>query len=189
MLLVIDPRQDHFGTEIEILEAAREQDKQVLILFNLFDENDRNRIETIISKIGLLQFYSPLAIRADDIRERQTLLNFILKGYESKRISMELLPFIEKDENYILVIPMDVETPEGRFLRPQQMAVEYITRNFAYPSCFRPDLGKARDPGVEGEEKQRFLSYLEGFRKRPRAIITDSQAMDILSKWCPDDIL
>jgi [FeFe] hydrogenase H-cluster maturation GTPase HydF len=188
VLLIIDPGKDPVETEIEILESARELDKQVLVLFNLFDDNDGERIEAIRSKIDLLKFYNPLAIHANDGNTRQTLLNFILAGYEPKRISLELFPFIEREENYILVIPMDVETPQGRFLRPQQMAVEFMTRKFAYPSCFRLDLEKARDPGRAGEEKRRFKDYIEGFKKRPRAIITDSQAMDLMAKWCPGDI-
>jgi [FeFe] hydrogenase H-cluster maturation GTPase HydF len=188
VLLVIDPGQDKVDTEIEILEAARDQDKQALVIFNLFEESDRRRIDSFYSRISLLKFYSPLTIRADDPGERQALLKFILEEYQPKRISMELLPFIEKDENYILVIPMDVETPQGRFLRPQQLAVEYISRKYAYPSCFRLDLDRARNRNRSREEKQRFLEYIEGFKKRPKAIITDSQAMDILSRWCPEDI-
>ena len=48
------------------------------------------------------------------------------------------------------------------------------------------DLGKARrnDP----IEKERFDNFLNSFKRRPKAIITDSQAMDIMSKWTPNDI-
>jgi len=100
---------------------------------------------------------------------------------------MELLPFIERDQYYILVIPMDVETPSGRYLRPQAMTEEYITRHWAFPVSFRLDLAAARGDNSESEKK-RFLSVINGLAERPRCIITDSQAMDILSKWCPDDI-
>jgi [FeFe] hydrogenase H-cluster maturation GTPase HydF len=188
ILLVIDPCRQDVGVEIELLNAVREMDKQALILFNVFDDADRDRIPLFYSAIDILKFYTPLTIRANDPEERPKLIKFILAEYRSKRIAMELFPFVEMDENYILVIPMDVETPQGRFLRPQQMAVEYITRKYAYASCFRLDLGKARDGVRSCEEKQRFLEYVEGFRKKPRAIVTDSQAMDILSRWCPGDI-
>jgi [FeFe] hydrogenase H-cluster maturation GTPase HydF len=188
VLLVINPGYSDVRVEIELLDAAREMDKQVLVLFNIFDETDRARIPSLYASIDLLKFYTPLSIRANDPEERRMLLEFILEEYRSKRIEMELFPFVEPDENYVLVVPMDVETPQGRFLRPQQMAVEYITRKFAYPSCIRLDLGKARDAGLCWEERRRFQEYIDGFRKRPRAIITDSQAMDILARWCPGDI-
>lgn len=188
VLLVVDPGQPDDGTEIELLELARSMDKQVLIVCNLFEEPDREKIKTLYSEIELLKFYNPLAIRANDIGEREALLKFILDEYKPKRTSMELLPFVEKEEIYILVIPMDEETPQGRFLRPQQLAMEYITRKFAYPSCFRIDLGRARNRSGTEEEKHRFLDYLEMFGRKPKAIITDSQAMDVLANWCPGDV-
>lgn len=188
VLLVINPSQPGSRVERDLLDAAREMDKQVLVLFNLFDEADRARVPSLYASIDLLKFYLPLSIRANDPDERQMLLKFILEEYKPKRIAMELLPFVERDENYILVVPMDEETPQGRFLRPQQMAVEYITRKFAYPSCIRLDLDKARDAVLSREEGQRFRKYIDGFAKRPRVIITDSQAMDILARWCPEDI-
>jgi [FeFe] hydrogenase H-cluster maturation GTPase HydF len=188
VLLVINPSLPDFRVETELLDAAREMDKQVLVLFNLFAEADRARIPSLYASIDLMKFYTPLSIRANDPEDRPSLLKFILDEYKPKRVAMELFPFVERDENYILVVPMDVETPQGRFLRPQQMAVEYITRKFAFPSCIRLDLGKARDPVLFREEKRRFEEYIDGFRKRPRVIITDSQAMDILAGWCPEDI-
>lgn len=188
ILLVINPGQPDFRAEVELLSTARDLDKQVLVLFNLFDEADRVKIASAYSAIDLLKFYLPLTLHANVPDERAGLIEFILKEYRSKRILMELLPFVKRDENYILVIPMDVETPQGRFLRPQQMVAEYITRKFAYPSCFRLDLEKARDRDRSAKEKRRFLEHIEGFRKRPKGIITDSQAMDILSQWCPGDI-
>lgn len=186
VLLVIDPTTNQFATEQAVLEEAREQDKQVLVLFNLFDTADINRIEFVEGKIPLLRFYQKMSLSAIDVDKRSALLDFILTHFESKNHKMALLPFVEEDEFYILNIPMDEETPPGRYLRPQAMAEEYITRNWAYPVSFRMHLGKARH-GDESERK-RWETFLNSFKKRPRAIITDSQAMDIMKEWTPDDI-
>jgi len=188
ILLMIDPRQSNVEPERELLGAARDMDKQVFVLLNLFEGADAGSMERIHSRINLLKFYTPFCIRAKDPMERTMLLDFILAEYRPKRIAMDLLPFVERDETYILVIPMDAETPQSRFLRPQQMAVEHITRKFACPSCFRLDLGKARDPEQTETEKKRFLAYLENFRRLPKGLVTDSQAMDIIAEWCPEDI-
>jgi len=188
VLLVIDPGRQDVGAEIELLEAARDQDKQVLIVFNLFKEGDKDRIGALYSAIDLLKFYRPLSIRANDPEQGPALLRFLLREYRSRNAPMELFPFVHRDTTYVLVIPMDPETPQGRLLRPQQMAVEYITRKYAYPSCFRLDLEKARDPGRNRDEQRRFLEYVNGFAQRPGAIITDSQAIDIMARWCPGDI-
>jgi hypothetical protein len=49
------------------------------------------------------------------------------------------------------------------------------------------DLGKARsgDPS----ERKRWDDFLSSLQRRPRAIVTDSQAMDIMKDWAPDDML
>ena len=37
-------------------------------------------------------------------------------------------------------------------------------------------------------EKERFDAFIAQFKKRPKAIITDSQAIDIISEWVPANI-
>jgi len=67
------------------------------------------------------------------------------------------------------------------------MTEEFITRHWAYPVSYRLDLGTAR--GKESmRERARFDAFINGLGKRPRCMITDSQAMDIMKTWCPDDI-
>ncbi len=187
VLVVIDPSTKNFDVEKELIERARESDKQILIIYNIFNEKDDKNIERIEEEISLLRFYQKIKIKAIDTSYRQLLLNFILNNFESKNIKMELLPFIEKNECYILNIPMDIETPPGRYLRPQAMCEEYITRNWAYPVSFRMNLAKARGYKSK-EEKKKFLDFLNNFSKKPKAIITDSQAMDIMHKWVPEGI-
>lgn len=186
-LLVIDPSTADFSAELEILYQARELEKQILIIYNLFRDEDEAFIQNAESSITLLRFHKKIAIRADDGRDREPLINFILENYAPENPSIELMPFVERDQFYILVIPMDEQTPQGRLLRPQAMTEEYITRHWAYPISFRLDLSAARGDDPE-PEKNRFLSIINGLAKKPRCIITDSQAMDVMNRWCPDDI-
>lgn len=180
VLVVIDPSSLSFDVEEELIGRARVMGKQIIIIKNIFSE-DRE------VAIPLLRFYKKLAIKANDSSYRQKLLNFVISNFEPKNRELELLPFVNKGEYYMLNIPMDAETPHGRYLRPQAMTEEYITRNWAYPVSFRMNLEKARGGG-EKEEKQRFLGIIDNFKRRPEAIITDSQAMDIITKWVPDDV-
>jgi [FeFe] hydrogenase H-cluster maturation GTPase HydF len=188
ILLVIDPSTKWFESEKIILNEARELDKQVLIIYNLFDKNDEQFLNGIESQITLLRFFPFLKLSAIDISYRQPLLNFIINNYDPKFQKMELFPFIENDQFYILNIPMDEETPPGRYLRPQAMAEEYITRSWAFPVSYRMNLGIARSENPQ-PEKERFETFLNSFGRRPKAIITDSQAMDIMSKWTPPDMM
>ncbi len=191
VLLIIDPSTKEFEGEQEILKLARLEDKQMLIIYNVFRPEDEQYINHVESRLPSLKFFKKIKITATDTSCRQDLLHFILSNYESKNQQFDLLPFLEENEFYVLIIPMDVETPPGRYLRPQAMTEEYITRHWAYPVSFRLDLGMARskDPDIANAEKERFESFLNNFQKRPKAIITDSQAMDIIHPWAPDDIM
>jgi [FeFe] hydrogenase H-cluster maturation GTPase HydF len=186
VLLVIDPDTRDFASENEILDQARALDKQILVIYNLFQPSGERHIPFVEDSVPLLRFHRKIKLAAVDPSCRQPLLDFILDHFVSKNYRMELLPFVERDEFYVLNIPMDEETPPGRYLRPQAMADEYLTRHWAYPVSYRMDLGRARrgDPG----ERQRFDAFLGSFARRPRAIITDSQAMDLMHPWTPDDM-
>jgi hypothetical protein len=187
VLLVIDPDTQDFATENEILANARALDKQVLLIHNLFRPAAERRIALVEESIPLSRFHKKIGVVAVDANCRQPLLDFILGNFVSKNCPMELLPFLERDEFYVLNIPMDVETPPGRYLRPQAMAEEYITRHWAYPVSYRMDLGKARNG--DADERKRFDAFLESLGRRPKAIITDSQAMDLMHPWTPNDIM
>jgi [FeFe] hydrogenase H-cluster maturation GTPase HydF len=187
VIIIIDPSSESFTHEEELLREARELDRQILVIYNIFNNGDEANIAVTEESISLLKFHKKIIIRADDEKYRIPLLNFILENYEPENSPGELLPFLEKDEFYILVIPMDVETPPGRYLRPQAMTEEYITRHWAYPVSFRLDLAAARGSSPE-VERERFMRLINGLSKRPRCIITDSQAMDVMFEWCPDDI-
>jgi len=187
VLLVIDPDTQEFATEQMILEDARELDKQILVVYNLFTPLSKERIPLVEQSVLLLRFHKKISLVAVDPSHRQPLLDFILANFISKNVKMELLPFVQRDEFYVLNIPMDVETPPGRYLRPQAMAEEYITRHWAYPISYRMDLGKARSG--EAGERRRFDAFLASVSRRPKAIITDSQAMDLMHMWVPGDIM
>jgi [FeFe] hydrogenase H-cluster maturation GTPase HydF len=187
VLLVINPSTRYFDTEQLIMEYAHETDKQILAVYNLFDQHHRNQISNVEAHLPLLRFYPKIEISAVDPLYRQPLLEFIVNQYDRKYHAVDLLPFIENNEFYLLNIPMDEETPPGRLLRPQSIAEEYITRKWAYPILYRMDLHAARGEKQE-QEKERFMNLLACLKKAPKAIITDSQAMDIMDRWVPEPI-
>lgn len=188
VIIVIDPSTVDFNIEKLLIEESRENEKQILVLYNFFADIDESIIPKIETQIPILRFYRHMSLSAIDQRFRLPLLNFIINNFEPDKLSIELLPFLEKDEFYILNIPMDEETPNGRFLRPQLMAEEYITRNWAFPVSYRMNLFEARKGGIN-KERIRFDKFLNEIKRKPKAIITDSQAIDIMSEWVPDDIL
>jgi len=191
VLLLINPAAGSFDVEEDILKQARDLDKQILVIYNLFRPEDEKRIEEVGERLPLLRFHKKISLVVIDPCSRQPLLQFLLDNFESRNHTMPLLPFLEENEFYILIIPMDEETPPGRYLRPQAMVEEYITRHWAYPVSFRLDLNRARSESRNERisEKERLLKLIDGLGKQPKAIITDSQAMDVMSRYCPESIL
>ncbi|MCX6238159.1 MAG: 50S ribosome-binding GTPase [Bacteroidia bacterium] len=186
VLLVIDPATFDYEADRFIIEEARKLDKQVIVVYNIFRNSDKNRIEKVEVLLTKIRVYHRIVLSAIDINYRQRLLEAILENYIPKNVAVELLPFVEKGEFYILNIPMDEETPPGRYLRPQAMAEEYITRKWAFPVSYRMNLTKAREG--DPSEVERWNTFINSFTKKPKAIITDSQAMDIIKDWAPDDM-
>ncbi len=190
VLLVVDPAAEDLGPEEELLGAAREQDKQLLVVYNLFREEDGGRVPRVEASMPLLRFHRKVVLRANDDRYRNTLVDFILANYQPRKAARAILPFVRRDEFYVLIIPMDEETPPGRFLRPQAMVEEFVTRSWAYPVSFRLDLRAARGSEAEvARERARFDALLHALARRPHCLVTDSQAMDVMSRWCPDDVM
>jgi [FeFe] hydrogenase H-cluster maturation GTPase HydF len=187
VLLVVDPATGDFAPERELVGRAREHGKQLLVLYNLFRPEDRERIAAVEEAIPDLRFHRGHSLVAVAAEERAGLIDFLLAHYDSPRVERELIPFCERDATFVLNIPMDVETPGQRLLRPQAMAVEYLLRNWARPVLHRMDLaaGRAADPAVREAERRRWQDLLDGPGRPPRCVITDSQAIDLVAPWTP----
>lgn len=186
VLLVINPSSPGLPAAKVLLEMARTESKQVLIVYNLFKDKDALKIGGLKDQLPDLRSFGEIALSALAADNRPSLLAFLLQNYIPKNNPTKLLPFVLADEFYVLNIPMDEETPPGRYLRPQSMAEEYITRHWGYPVSYRMNLVKAR--AKDASEKRRWESFLGSFVRRPKVIITDSQAMDIMKDWTPADI-
>ena len=186
VLLVIDPSTHEYETENQIINETVELGKQLIVVFNLFRSSDNRLIEDIKSLVPGLDAFPKVVLSAVDTDFRQNLLLSIIDYYIPRNYKAPLLPFVEGGEFYILNIPMDEETPPGRYLRPQAMAEEYITRNWAFPVSYRMNLTKARagDPA----ERQRWENFVGSFSRKPKAVITDSQAIDIMKDWVSPDL-
>jgi [FeFe] hydrogenase H-cluster maturation GTPase HydF len=185
VILIINPATAEFEQEFLIINEVKDLDKQLLIIYNLFEKEHRFKIEKIENILPDLKYHKKLITNVIHPENRGEIIDFILKNYISRNSGVELLPFIEKDEFYILNIPMDEETPSGRFLRPQSMAEEFITRKWAFPVSYRMNLTKAR--AGDSKEHDRWDQFINSFTKKPKAIITDSQAIDLLKDWVPEE--
>jgi len=189
-LLVIDPRTTDFSTENDFIIELRKLGKQLIVVYNLFENVSEQNLEFCKQHLCYHNYYANIALNLEKMDNRPHLIEFLLSTYQPSKEKVELLPFAQPDNFYVLIVPMDEETPQGRLLRPQQLAVEYLIRHYSYPVCYRMDLTKARseDAKQQNAEKKRYLEFLNSLKNPPKTIITDSQAMDIIPFWTPQHL-
>ena len=80
---------------------------------------------------------------------------------------------IDAGDLVVLCIPIDESAPKGRLILPQQQTIRDILDKGGIPIC-------ARDTELE--------STLNSLTKKPKMVITDSQAFGKVSKIVPNDI-
>lgn len=184
-----DIKVKDFSVEKEVIKRALKYKKQVLIIYNNFFASaaKAKKFEQAINR--KLGFKLPsLCLKALKSGEQKKLVKFITINYKPDSREIDLLPLASGTGYVLLNIPMDEETPELRLLRPQDMALERLLRKFLIPVLFRMNLKKARLGDVN--EKKRFLNlvkHLKNSSEGLKLIITDSQAMDIMDRWTPED--
>ena len=187
-LVVLDIKQKDVSVERQIIKRIQKHNKQGLVIYNQFDSTIKSdKLDKLKADLDkkLGKKLPSLIINASD-HKRQTDLTVFIKSHlikESRNI--DLLPI--KGSGYVLlIIPMDEETPTLRLLRPQDMAVERLLRNYAIPVLYRMDLKKARSN--DKKEKKRFLDVIKttsSSNEGLKLVLTDSQAFDVVSKWSP----
>ncbi len=107
-----------------------------------------------------------------NIYELKELIARLVKQEENrKRIVADLLA---PNDVVVLVVPIDSAAPKGRLILPQQQTIRDIL-----------EAGAAAVVTRESELKETLVSL----QKKPRLVITDSQAFGQVSKDTPQDIL
>ncbi|MDC1105770.1 50S ribosome-binding GTPase [Prolixibacteraceae bacterium] len=148
----------------------------------------QNRINGIaLENNNILLNHTDKQFISADLRQRENRGNLLelIENHVNHEKANKLLPFLKRHHSYLLIIPMDEETPEKRLLRPQNMALEEITRNWAYAITFRLDLKKAREG--DKRERDRLVNFTQQIPNLD-VVITDSQAIDIVHDWLPNSI-
>jgi [FeFe] hydrogenase H-cluster maturation GTPase HydF len=194
-LVVLNPKlavEDGVEIEKELIDRIQNHNKQCLIVYNIFDSSDEKHVEEIHRKLSDSHPY--ICLNISDFSNQTQLIEFIKTHYVKNDKIVDLLPNLGDRGYAVLVIPMDEETPALRLLRPQDMVIERLLRNFKVPVLYRMNLDKARSSQTSkehNEEKERFHSLLNDLKKSEEGlslVITDSQAIDVVSEFVPEDI-
>ncbi|MDP2983330.1 MAG: GTPase [Candidatus Latescibacter sp.] len=199
VILVVDPTQTvlpgNMLIEKRILRLAKEYGKQAFVLFNMHYDSgmEENDLRPLVSELFLRDKYPCLSAVLIEASSKQRILDFIKEHYRRSEKKVDLLPFLGTSGFVALNIPVDEETPEGRLLRPQNVVLDYILRHYLPFAGYRMNLTNGRSSNTtlheaEKENYRRFLHELQGEEVGLQLIITDSQAIDLIDLWTPEDI-
>ena len=194
VLLVVDPTNFSKQPFAEVVDLSVRRGKQVAVIFNKFKGKEsefdikKEEVEKIFKQM-IPNNYQSLTVQAINQKmANKEIIPFIGKLMKKQKKIPVLPPkFFGPDKSIFLNIPLDIESPSGRLLRPQTMVIEAALRKHSSVTCFSMDLVKAR--GKKGakmtdEEKERFLHVLEN--SHADLVVTDSQAIDVMAKWTPE---
>ena len=163
-ILVTDANNPLTDTEKELADVFKEKNIPYITVYNKSDllENvpkpDKNEIYVS-------------AKNNTNIYELKELIGSISgKSKEQKPLLGDL---INKNDIAVLVTPIDSAAPKGRMILPQQNAIRDVLDN----SCI--------NIVVKESELEYALSIMN---KKPKIVVTDSQAFEKVSKIVPEDI-
>ena len=205
-VLVIDPVQALLSAELSVEDSvatlARKLGRRLCVVFNRRQDDEARLAGSGATIDQARRFcFSALPDQADmpvldldlsDPARSNELSGFLAEAAGRTADETPLLPMVHRHGAVVLHIPMDEETPSGRLLRPQEMAMEALLRAGVPVGLYRVDLGLARcgNEAVVAQQKRGFLDFLSSFERcgGVQLVITDSQAIDIMDPWVPREI-
>lgn len=163
-VLVIDASKGIQPLDEEMISLFKKKNLPYIVVFNKTDlleavpENKENEI-------------SVSAINGFNINELKEKIASLVKSKESgKKIVADL---VEKGDFVVLVVPIDESAPKGRLILPQQQVIrELIENGVTAVVCRDTELSQT----------------LESLGKKPKLVITDSQAFGRVSAMTPEKI-
>ena len=161
-VLVVDSAIGLCEKDKELINEFESRKTPYIVAYN---KADLSTIETEGSSISVS---AKTGLNVNELKEKIAAL---AKGTTNeKRIVADL---IESGDTVILVIPIDESAPKGRLILPQQQTIRDILDSGCTAICCRDT---------------ELVQTLSSLAKKPKLVITDSQAFGRVSKDVPDDI-
>ena len=164
--LVVDGTVGITNVDQEMIRMFKEKDIPYIVVFN-----KKDLCEQCSNMEGVLSIWVS-AEQGDGIHELKEKIAALSRQEESeKRIVGDM---ILPGDFVVLVVPVDSAAPKGRLILPQQQTIRDIL-----------DAGGITVVVKDSELKD----ALDGLGRKPKMVITDSQAFDKVSKITPEDIM
>ena len=163
-LLVVDATEGRSGADDELERLFKENDVKYAVALNKCD------LLTARASARTDEIYVSAATGENIGALKEKLASLAEQGDEKLRIVGDL---ISPADLVVLVVPIDKAAPKGRLILPQQQTIR--------------DILEADAAAVVVKEFE-LRETLESLKKRPRLVITDSQAFAKVSSDVPPDV-
>lgn len=163
-VLVVDAEKGKSELDNQLIDTFKSRKLPYIVVYNKSDLIDKT------PHIAENEIYAS-AITGENINETKELIAKLSK--KVKEVKPIVSDLIEKDDIIVLVIPIDEAAPKGRLILPQQMVMRDILDHHAMCIC---------------TQVPQLKETLNSLSKKPKLVITDSQAFAQVSKIVPDDI-
>lgn len=168
-LVVISACEGIGKEDEELIDALKEKKIPYIIVLN---KTDLLKESASLPGDRKNEWVLPVSARTrENIHELKELMGKVMsREKKEKRILADLL---SPKDIIILVVPIDSAAPKGRIILPQQQVLREILD------------ARAQAIVVQVEE---LKDALESVKRKPRLVITDSQAFSEVKDMVPDDI-
>ena len=173
-VLVIDGLSGASEEDAAMLKKIRKKQIPYTVVLNKQDLASEEIKEQTIQMLGIgrEQLLSVSAADGTGINELKERIAQIAKPEElERRIIGDM---ISPSDFIVLVVPIDSAAPKGRLILPQQQTIRDILEADAVSVVIKED---------------RVRETIESLGKKPRLVITDSQAFEKVAADTPEDIL
>lgn len=173
-VLVIDGAAGLSSEDRALVERVRRKKIPYLVVINKKELSDGELEGKIRSELSLEeeQILSVSAALREGINElKERIAAAANTEGEEKYLVRDLL---DPSDIAVLVVPIDSAAPKGRLILPQQQTIR--------------DILEADAVSVVVKETE-LKNVLRQFHKKPKMVITDSQAFGLVAKDTPEDIL
>ncbi|MCR5822948.1 MAG: [FeFe] hydrogenase H-cluster maturation GTPase HydF [Lachnospiraceae bacterium] len=166
-VLVVDGEKGMGNADHELVELFKEKNLNYLIVMNKADL--LNPAMRAVNQDNVIYVSAKNNDNINELRERIAHLT------KTDDMRLKLVgDLIEPGDICVLVTPVDAAAPKGRLILPQQQAVR--------------DILEAGGINVVVQE-DRLKDALTSLGRKPKIVITDSQAFEAVNRDTPEDVL
>lgn len=166
-LLIVDSTKGLSNLDFKLIERFRAKKLPFVIAFNKAD------LYPPVIPYDLQEHCIGISAKTgENIQELKELLGKQIKSMPAQKMIVSDL--LEPNDLVVLVIPIDESAPKGRLILPQQQTI----RDILDANCI--------SISVQEEQLTPLLSTLT---RKPKLVITDSQAFGRVAKDTPKDVL